>query len=307
MKNIGKEIGDELASHHWNENYRQLIKEAFNDPDVQSLITTHRDELTNEDLKRSASKVYEFFTIKNQLKRGEATLAPGYEPKLNVVNHTLEVAYVPSQQLMAEQKIAQLHARVKLLNLPKSLRQASLADFEVAGREAAASAAADFVQQYLADPKKFHQGLYLSGNFGVGKTYLLAAIANKLAAENIISMLVHFPSFAVKLKNSIGTSQNTPLIETVKKVPILMLDDIGADQLSSWIRDDILGVILQYRMQEQLATFFSSNFSQQQLLQEYLTVNNRGEAEPLKAQRIMERIRYLSRETIMIGKNRRNQ
>jgi primosomal protein DnaI len=60
-------------------------------------------------------------------------------------------------------------------------------------------------------------------------------------------------------------------------------------------------------MQEQLATFFSSNFSQQQLLQEYLTVNNRGEAEPLKAQRIMERIRYLSRETIMIGKNRRNQ
>ncbi|KRM07588.1 MAG: primosomal protein DnaI [Liquorilactobacillus ghanensis] len=307
MKDIGKEFGKELANHHWNENYRQLVKQAFADPEVQALIAKHRSELTNEELKRSASKVYEFVTIKNQLKRGESTLAPGYEPKLSVVNHTFEVAYVPSQQLLVERKLAEVHSRVKLLNLPKSLRQASLADFEIAGRERAANAATEFIQQYLATPHEFHQGLYLSGSFGVGKTYLLAAIANQLAAENIISMLVHFPSFAVKLKNSIGTSQNTPLIETVKKVPVLMLDDIGADQLSSWIRDDVLGVILQYRMQEQLATFFSSNLSQQQLLGEYLTVNNRGEAEPLKAQRIMERVRYLSREIVMIGQNRRRQ
>lgn len=55
-----------------------------------------------------------------------------------------------------------------------------------------------------------------------------------------------------------------------------MIDDIGADSLSSWLRDDVLGVILQYRMQEELPTFFSSNLSLTQLEQQYLTVNNRG-------------------------------
>lgn len=34
-----------------------------------------------------------------------------------------------------------------------------------------------------------------------------------------------------------------------------MIDDIGAESMTSWIRDDVLSVILQYRMQEQLVTF----------------------------------------------------
>lgn len=48
-------------------------------------------------------------------------------------------------------------------------------------------------------------------------------------------------------------------LDAVKRSPILMIDDIGADAMSSWIRDEVFGVILQYRMQEQLPTFFSSN------------------------------------------------
>ena len=85
-----------------------------------------------------------------------------------------------------------------------------------------------------------------------------------------------------------------------------MLDDIGADAMSSWIRDEIFGVILQYRMQEQLPTFFTSNFSMLEL-EQHLSVTQRGEEEPLKAKRIMERIRYLTKEIKMSGQNRRNQ
>lgn len=42
---------------------------------------------------------------------------------------------------------------------------------------------------------------------------------------------------------------------------VLVLDDIGAEQHSPWVRDDVLQVILQYRMQENLPTFFTSNLS----------------------------------------------
>ena len=98
---------------------------------------------------------------------------------------------------------------------------------------------------------------------------------------------------------------NPEKLDAVKRSPILMIDDIGADAMSSWIRDEVFGVILQYRMQEQLPTFFSSNFTMDEL-EQHLSVTQRGDEEPLKAKRIMERIRYLTKEIEMTGRNRRN-
>lgn len=85
-----------------------------------------------------------------------------------------------------------------------------------------------------------------------------------------------------------------------------MIDDIGADALSAWVRDEVLGIILQYRMQEQLATFFSSNFTMNEL-EKHLTTSQRGDEEPVKAGRIMQRVRYLAREVEVSGQNRRLQ
>ena len=49
--------------------------------------------------------------------------------------------------------------------------------------------------------------------------------------------------------------------DMVKEANLLLLDDIGAEKLSDWARDEVLGVILQYRMEEHLPTFFTSNLS----------------------------------------------
>ena len=43
----------------------------------------------------------------------------------------------------------------------------------------------------------------------------------------------------------------------------------------------------------------------EQLENEHLRITQRGEDEPLKAKRIMERVRFLSKEIKMVGKNRR--
>ena len=143
------------------------------------------------------------------------------------------------------------------------------------------------------------------GSFGIGKTYLLGATARELAIAGFTTTLVHFPTFAVEMKQAIGKDQVAEKLDAVKRSPILMIDDIGADAMSSWIRDEVFGVILQYRMQEQLPTFFSSNFTMDEL-EQHLSVTQRGDEEPLKAKRIMERIRYLTKEIEMTGRNRRN-
>ncbi|KRL83629.1 primosomal protein DnaI [Ligilactobacillus apodemi] len=307
MEDLGKNLQKKMTDNNWNQRYQELITESLKDEEVRTFLAENNDVLTQADIMKSASKLYEFVTLKKQLAQGKQIFAPGYLPTLTVSNHRIEVVYVPTAELIAQREQKALERRVKTINLPRSVRKAQLKDYDRSDeRMEALKAAMAFIASYTKDPKTFHKGLYLEGSFGVGKTYLLAAIANELASKGYETTLVHFPSFAVEIKGSIGQNKSNEYIERLKKAPVLMIDDIGADSLSSWLRDDVLGVILQYRMQEELPTFFSSNFSLEQLEKQYLTVNNRGEAEPLKAKRIMERIKFLATQYHVVGKNRRN-
>lgn len=306
MESLSKILAEQLQDSHLGPKYQQLINAAEKDPDVKAFLNEHQADLTKDDIIRSASKLYEYVNFKNKLAAGEKTFMPGYYPYLTLSNHHIEVTYTPTKEYIARQKQKEIKDRVKVISLPKSIRNADLSDYTPDGREEILDAALRFFQEFQQSPHEFHKGLYLEGSFGVGKTYLLGALANALAEKGFSTTLVHFPSFAVKMKSSISSNSTGELIDAVKKAPILMLDDIGADQMSSWFRDDALGVILQYRMQEELPTFFSSNLSLKQLEEEYLTVNSRGEAEPLKAKRIMERIRFLADDYHVVGRNRRN-
>lgn len=85
----------------------------------------------------------------------------------------------------------------------------------------------------------------------------------------------------------------------------MILDDIGAEFLSSWFRDEILGAILQYRMMERLPVFFTSNYTPEEL-ETMLSQSGRGKMEQLKSARIMERIRQVSEPVEINGKNYRD-
>ncbi|MEG0254534.1 MAG: primosomal protein DnaI [Vagococcus sp.] len=307
MENIGKGLDKTLKSKNLTSKLDKLMEEVMSDEDVQQFIMEHREQLSDDDIVKSYAKLYEFVQEKKKYKLKDATMiAPGYEPRLFMNFHYIDVTYVPTKGLIQKQEQAIIRNRVKAMDMPKDIREARLDRFELdAERKEAFQEAIKFINEFEDTPKEFHQGLYLQGTFGVGKTYLLGAIANTLAEKGFQSTLVHFPTFAVEMKQSIQKDTVGEKLDVVKRAQILMIDDIGADSMSSWVRDDVLGVILQYRMQEQLPTFFSSNFDMRQLEEEHLSVTQRGEEEPLKAKRIMERIRYLAKEINMIGENRR--
>lgn len=308
MDDVGKSLTKIIKERKWNEEFNNLMQDVMNDTDVVQFIQEHNEELDRAAIEKSAAKLYEFVNEKKKYQNNKDNqLAPGYQPKLIMNHHYIDVTYVPTSELVAKQREKSIKNLIHSMDMPKGIREATLKEFQTTNERLQAKIEAfDFVEAYLNEPKKFHRGLYLQGSFGIGKTYLLGAIAHELAKSGYSSTLMHFPSFAVEMKQSIGQNTTGEKIEAVKRAPILMLDDIGADSMSSWIRDDVLGVILQYRMQEQLPTFFSSNLYMKQL-EEHLTVTQRGEDEPLKAQRIMERIRFLAKEITMQGVNRRQQ
>jgi len=299
MENLGNRLAEYLSSKNLTEDYRRLLNGALHDEDVQRFLKENSDKINPDAVSTSAASIYEFYNNK----RHASELTKGYYPQLVVNNHNIEVAYYPNERTQNREKRTQYESGFVLMDMASDIRSAKLDDYSGDGRQDALGQALDFIDSYL-NQKNFTPGLYLAGDFGVGKTYLLGAIANELFKSDVHTTLMHFPTFAVEMKNSIGQNNVLAKVNKVKGAEILMLDDIGADSMSSWIRDEVLGVILQYRMQENLPTFFSSNFSMTEL-EKHLSINQRGEEEPVKAKRIMERVKYLSREVIVTGPNRR--
>ncbi|WP_056966497.1 primosomal protein DnaI [Apilactobacillus ozensis] len=309
MESVSQSMKNMMGKLNASDRYRKLVHHALDDSDVQSFLEQNKQSLDKDAIVKSLSNLYEFVTEKSKIKNGQNSTIPGYEPKLVLNNHLIDVSYRPTKETINSRKQKQLQNRIKMLMMPKDVKHASLHDFDMDEN----SSRLNVLEQALNFVKNYHKtnqwipGLYLYGSFGIGKTYLLGAIANKLAENGVDVTMLHFPSFAVEMKNSIGNNNVADKVDAIKKSSILMLDDIGADSMSSWVRDDILGVILEWRMQNHLPTFFSSNFSMEKLEKEHLSVNNRGDDEPLKAKRIMQRIRFLSKECLMTGDNRRPQ
>ena len=295
-------VGDVLKRQPSRFHYQDLVQKIMKDPDVVAFI--QQESLTPEELNRSISKFNQYITERDKFLRGDTDyIAKGYKPIL-VMNHGYaDVSYEETPELIAAEKEAAIKNRLKLINLPASLKKASLAqvDLDDLGRLPVFETLLAFVEQYPA----IRKGLYLYGDFGVGKSFMVAALAHDLSEKRgVSSTLLHYPSFVIDVKNAIGDGNVKTLVDEIKLSEVLILDDIGAEQSTAWVRDEILQVILQYRMQENLPTFFTSNFNFEDL-ELHFAKGKHGNDEIWEARRVMERIRYLAEETRLEGVNRR--
>ena len=173
------------------------------------------------------------------------------------------------------------------------------ADFDPAYAESVAK-----IVQWIEMPTE--KGYYLYGASGVGKTYLASAVLNAYAKKGLNVGLVHVPSLAIKVKQSFDTPDVIDYtMAMIKKARFVVFDDIGAESLSGWFRDEILLPLLNYRMENHKSTWFTSNLKIDGL-RNHFRYNLKGDDEALKANRLMERIESLSTPLLVGGKNRRN-
>lgn len=154
--------------------------------------------------------------------------------------------------------------------------------------------------------KKTDKGLYIVGDLGVGKTYLCAALANSLVKNGERVAFVKVSNFFNEMKSYIST-RNELLdinINKLQKASYLFLDDIGAEAVSEFVRDDILFRILDYRLENKLTTIFTSNLNKADLEKHY-TYDRKDNANLMNAKRLMERIDILAEDFTVSGKNMR--
>ncbi|MDN6030077.1 MAG: primosomal protein DnaI [Lactococcus plantarum] len=289
-------IADGMGARLDWDKYQQLSAKILENQDVQAFIAEH--DFQSLQINKSLSKFNEYVTEKAKFKAGIETKIAGYEPILFNNEGFADVTYRATAETLAKEADLSKKRRVRLIGMPKDVINISWDDvlLDDANRIKAYQAVASFISDY---PNQ--KGVYLYGQFGVGKSYMMAAMANELAEKGISTTLIHYPSF---ISESSGFDELKTKANEVKKVDVLVLDDIGAESNNDWIRDNILQVILQYRMQENLATFFTSNLTMVEL-EQHLAMTKKGD-ETWPAKRVMERVHKLSDEYLLAGENRRN-
>lgn len=307
LKPIQSELKNWMQrNENFKENYIKIKNEVLNDPQIKEFLSKH-PQLTQTEINKNLIKLYEYKSQSKQCDQCSSygtcnNMVPGYSPVLHVENNEIRLTYEKCHSRIMYEKEQEQQKLIHSLHVPKEILEARMSDVSNdQSRIRAIGEMLDFLDQ--AQTKLPSKGLYLYGLFGVGKTYLLGALANELKNINISSAIIYMPEFVREIKSSFKDDSTNEKIDFFKKVGVLMLDDIGAENQSAWFRDEVLGSVLQYRMMERLPVFFTSNYSLKQLESQLATTKNGVEA--VKAGRIIERIKQVSRVVQIEGHNRR--
>lgn len=306
MNSFNHIMGD---SKDLSKRIEKIKKDVINDPDVKTFLESHQSEVTNAMIDQDLNILQEY---KDQEKHYDGhdfkdcpNFVKGHIPELYVENQHIKIRYLPCPcKIKYDEEKFNAHL-ISSHHMQRDTLNAKLSDIYMDRRDRidVAMAATDICEKIVSKTPQV-KGLYIHGPFGTGKSFILGAIANQLKAEKVSSTIVYLPEFIRALKGGFKDGSFETKLAKVRESHILMLDDIGAEEITPWARDEVIGPLLHYRMVQELPTFFSSNLSFEEL--EYHLSVTRDGTEKTKAARIMERIKSLAKPYFLEGKNYRD-
>lgn len=114
--------------------------------------------------------------------------------------------------------------------------------------------------------------IYIMGEPGTGRTFLAANIALDIAKkEKGPICFIDTPSRFKEIASKKDNEQFNQLVERYSTVPVLVMDDLGNEYKSDFIRESILFPILNARSKAHLLTIITSDFDIADVTTMYLT------------------------------------
>lgn len=277
------------------------LEEALKNPEFVKLVK--KLNLTREEAMKKTTKLLDTVAeLKNCQKcRGIFMCQNAYTGHVSCLEKNNEGVY--STYIPCKYQKALWKQKKSKISEEDSLHKAKMKDIDVLDKKRVKVIKwlDNFYENY--DFSKNLKGLYLYGNFGSGKSFLISALLNELKEKKSVETeIIYFPEILRELKSDWELYEVK--MRRYQSIDILCIDDIGAEKVSEWSRDEVLGTILQTRMNHNLTTFFTSNLSLKELEKHFLT--NEKSDELIKARRIMERIKQLTEEMELVSENRRN-
>ncbi len=275
----------------------EIIEGLFEDPVLSNFFI--ENDLNNEIIENNLPKLLSFKTENDNCLECEGLAQckqdnVGLKPNIISEDDNIRIFYKECNFVLDKKNKEKKNQLINAMYMPEMVLKADLEDYrnDTKNRMEIYRYMMKFLN--LLSRGDFMKGMYLTGKYQEGKTYTLAALAKELTKRGYSVILAYYPDLSREVKSTIGNGGLEVLINKLKVVDILMLDDIGGEAQSSWVRDEVLGPVLQHRLLDKKPTFFSSNVTRNDL-PTYM-VGNKQKAELMKAFRIFARIESLTEE-----------
>lgn len=136
------------------------------------------------------------------------------------------------------------------------------------GNEIAVKVANDYTDKCIA--KVQTKGLIITGESGLGKTHLTAAIANKLIEKGQIVLIGRLTTLLDKIKETFAdnTISENELIELYSNIDMIIIDDLGTERVSKWALEKLY-TIIENRNENRLPIIITTRFNKDGLLQRF--------------------------------------
>ena len=129
--------------------------------------------------------------------------------------------------------------------------------------DASQKSAKIYVQRFLDKYPQIDVGLLFLGNCGVGKTHLAVALLKHVIVEKGDAGLFYdFRDLLREIQaswNSVSQASELDVLRPVLEAKVLILDELGANKPTEWVRDTIAHII-NCRYNDKKLTIFTSNY-----------------------------------------------
>ena len=257
---------------------KQLIEELVNalkaDKDVYESLKPLG--LTNKEVRDNIGKLADYQEDFNICKK-----CPGYDKCPKKDSHISTYVYKDGSYLTTRSEPCkkfieemELDAKFIAKDFPKEWKQSVLKNLDLSENRR------PLIKEFVNIVKgKSHKWLFVKGNHKVGKSFVLVTFANEFVALGLGQVAVINANKQFKNLADIAYSDKDTFKKTVdllSNVPLLVIDDFGQEYKNELIRDQIVLPILNERAHGDKPTFFSSEFTIQEIQQLYSIGRNGG-------------------------------
>lgn len=287
-------------------NNDKQVQEIAQVPIIQRFLKNHALPLSFVE-----ENIIEFLTWKEDLEkcrncRGIAFCRQSFSGKVYQLDFDesgyLEERYVPC---LYEQEKERLFVHRKQYLYSKMTMDDYLIDIQKLTDHPTVGSKEEYLEalRQVALSQQNEKGVYLYGQAGVGKSYMMKALCNYYAKQGNTVSFVNMSVWIQEIKESFGDDDyRQKILRKIRKSDIVVFDDIGSESMTAWSLNEILFPIIDRRMEQRKKTYFTSNYSMDELEQRQASIPNEGR---VAANRIMERIRTLAVPVLLQGSSLR--